>query len=413
MSADVATAGPAAPAPELRDGYEVHQAALRRGLNVIQFPRQVMMATPPDGAGTAGGTQPQELSFAHGVPQTSTLSAVTYAQDKRMRRALLTNAGLPIPKGGAYSVGKGMEFAKRLIERIGYPVVVKPAIGDNTIETRTGLRDEDELASAIDYLRIPTTSRPTYTRAAFALTLLSEPEELDGRVMMPSSYRFLLEKHVSGEYLRFLVLGDEVCSVVHCPGGPWAGGERQHRDVTGETHTSLTDLARQAVRAVPGLAVAAVDIVTGDHTADAEAQDPRIVELSERPWLAIQAGVSARLSQDLGDAILRSHAAELDLGLGEQHDEVAVDLHMEGVTEPAKAIAAVAEAGRNNGLTGHVSVTDPVEGIADGVVQGRPDAIALLTENLLDARIDGGYRAALVEERGRPVERMDPLAVRD
>ncbi|MDV6011080.1 hypothetical protein [Haloechinothrix sp. LS1_15] len=409
MSADVATTESTEIGPELRDGFEVHRAALSRGLDVVQFPRQVMMASQ------RGATHDKELSFVHGVPRTSTLSAVTYAQDKRMRRALLTNAGLPIPKGGSYSVGKGLEFAKRLIERIGYPVVVKPAVGDNTIEARTGLRDEQELVDAIGYLRTPTTERPTYTRAAYSLTLLAEPEELDGRVMMPSSYRFLLEKHVPGQYLRFFVIGDEVHSVVHCQGGPWGEGEQAHRDVTAATHESLRKLALDAVRAVPGLALAAVDIVTADHTVDTAEQDPRIVELSERPWLAVQGSVAPELAQRLGDAILRQHADELRVELADPATDVTVDVHLEGVTDPERAMAAYAEAGNARGIRGYLTVTDPVEGVADGVLRGAPEHLAWLAETVLDGKLDGGYRAALVEERASTVadgEGLAPLAVR-
>lgn len=407
MSVDLADVELAGLGPELWDGYEVHRAALGRGLDVVQFPRQVMMASQRDsGPG-------QELSFVHGVPRTSTLSAVTYAQDKRMRRALLTNAELPVPKGGSFSVGKGLEFAKRLIERIGYPVVVKPAIGDNTIEARTGLGNEQELIEAIDYLRTPTLERPTYTRAAYALTLLAQPEELEGRVMMSSDYRFLLEKHVSGQYLRFLVIADEVHSVVHCPEGPWGQAGLQSSDVTMATHDSFRRMALAAVRAVPGLALAAVDLVTADHTRDASEQDPRIVEVSERPWLAVQAAVSSELSGQLAEVILCQHAVELSVTMAQQAAEVAVDVHMEGVAEAERAVAAFARTGGERGVRGHLTVTDPVEGVTDGVLQGSPRQLAWLAETLLDGRLgEEGYRASLVAERARPVQDLDPLAVR-
>jgi ABC-type transport system substrate-binding protein len=49
-------------------------------------------------------------------------------------------AGLPVPKGATFSVGRGVRDAKNFAERIGYPVVVKPAMGDNAIETFRMLR---------------------------------------------------------------------------------------------------------------------------------------------------------------------------------------------------------------------------------------------------------------------------------
>src|SRR5690625_1231069 len=148
---------------DLRDGYEVHAAALRRGMNVVLYPRQVLVASDQSG---------EELAFVHGVPETSSLGPVTYAQDKRMRRALLERAGLPVPRGTTFSVGRGVAGAKKFAERIGYPVVVKPAIGDNAIETFADLQTEEQFDAAIDRLRIPPSERETFTRAAYGLTEL-------------------------------------------------------------------------------------------------------------------------------------------------------------------------------------------------------------------------------------------------
>lgn len=405
MHADVVSrTGSADMVPELRDGYEVHRAALRFGLDVVTLARQVTMISGHASA------ESEQLAFVHGIPRTSTLSAVTYAQDKRMRRALLTHAGLPIPKGGSFSVGRGIEHAKRLIERIDYPVVVKPAEGDNMSETQAGLRNEQELLAAIEYLRTPVSTRPTYTRAAYALTMLSEPDESDGKLKVPSNYRFLVEKHVPGEYLRFLVVGDQVRSVVHCPGGSWARDTQRPRDVTGETHTSLLRMAEQVVRAVPGLAIGAVDIVAPDHHRDVTEQDVRIVEVSERPWLAAQFEVSAELSHQLGETILSEHARDVSVALSEPQEDIAVELHMDGITEPEPAIAAFVDAGHQLGVRGHVRVSDPVEGSAEGVVQGSPGSVAWLAEMFINGKLYG-HRAMLIEERHRAVEQREPLTV--
>ncbi|NED97154.1 hypothetical protein G1H11_17790 [Phytoactinopolyspora alkaliphila] len=380
--------------PDVRDGFEVHQAALRRGMNVLLFPRQVMMASTPDGD--------RELTFIHGIPQSSTLGAVTYAQDKRMRRALLERAGIPVPKGATFSVGRGVNDAKSFARRTGYPVVVKPAMGDNAIETFAGVHDEDQLDAAIDYLRTPPAERATFSRAAYALTELREPGEEDGRVVVPPGYRFLIEEHVPGEYLRFLVVRGLVRSVVHCFGQPGSAAVRGARDISADVHPTLQQLAIDATRALPGLSVAAVDMVVADHQRPAAEQRLAIVELSERPGLVAQAAVSEQLSQQMGDVILNLHAEETGVGLGDVRDEVCVEIHAEAIPDLDGAVEAVAAAARSLGLTGMAKVTDRIEGVADGVLQGAPHDIAWLAEALLDGKLDG-HRAMLVEARQRPL----------
>jgi UDP-N-acetylmuramoyl-tripeptide--D-alanyl-D-alanine ligase len=381
-------------AMDVRDGFEVHQAALRRGMNVLLFPRQVMMATTADGE--------HELTFIHGIPQTSTLGAVTYAQDKRMRRALLERAGLPVPKGATFSVGRGVRDAKNFAERIGYPVVVKPAMGDNAIETFAGVSDEEQLDAAIDYLRTPPTERATFTRAAYALTELREPGEEDGRVVVPPGYRFLVEEHIRGDYVRFLVVRGLVRSVVHCFGLPGSASADGGRDILGEVHPTLLQLAIDAAQALPGLSVAAVDMVVADYRRPAAGQRVAVVELSERPGLVAQAGVSDELSQRLGDVILSMHADEENVAVGEPRDEVCVEIHAEAIPDLDGAIEALATAARGLGLTGRMEVTDRVEGVIDGILQGPAEGIAWLAEALLDGKLEG-HRAMLVEARQRPL----------
>jgi hypothetical protein len=377
-------------APALRDGYEVHRAALGRGLDGLLLPRQVLTVTPADGTG--------ELAFVHGIPQSSTLSGVTYAQDKRMRRDLLAGAGLPVPPGATFAIGRELSQAREFARSIGYPVVVKPAVGDNMAEVHAGLRDESQLDAAIDYLRTPELERPAFQRAAYALTLLLEPVEEDGRAVAPAGYQFLVERHVSGRYLRLLVQADRVISAVACLDGPDASSSDSYRDVTGELHPSLGALAVDAVRAVPGLAVAAVDVVVADHRRATADQQPWIVDLSERPLLAVQARLSEELSRELGDAILTGHAAESGVALGAPRDEVTIAFQVEGATDPDGVATAISAAAAEAGLTSEASVSDPVEGTARGTLQGDPAPIAGMFERLLDGQLHG-QRAMLVEAR--------------
>lgn len=395
-------ASPGTVPAELRDGYEVHQSLLRHGLDVVLYPRQVMMAS------TAAG----ELSFVHGIPETSTLSAVTYAQDKRMRRAQLERAGVPVPKGATFSVGRGIKEAKAFARRVGYPVVVKPAMGDNAIEAFADVADEEQLDAAIDYLRTPPTERDTFVRSAYALTELREPGEEEGRIVVPPGYRFLVEQQVTGSYVRLLVIGREVRSAVRLPVPPGVMAPLEPgEDVFAELHPTVAELAVRAVSGIPGLTVASVDLVVSDFRRSVDDQHAWVVEFGERPGLVAQATVSDRLSQQAGDMIVRHYAESRAVALPEPGGQVAMDVHAAAIPDLDGAIEVIAARARAAGLTGELGVTDRVEGVADGVIQGPPEHVAWLSELLLAGMLDG-HGAMLVEERHREPEPRESFTIR-
>ncbi|HEY8452400.1 MAG: hypothetical protein FWJ70_02550 [Micromonosporaceae bacterium] len=375
--------------PDLHDGYEIHRAALCRGLDVMLYPRQVLTTRAP-----AGGA---ELSFAHGVPGTSTQSGVTFAQDRQMRREMQAAAGLPVPPGATFAVGREEWEAKRFAREIGYPVVVKARIGDNMVEVLPGLRTERDLTAAIRYLRTAPLRRPHFTRASYAITLLHEPVEEDGQTLVPRGYRFLVERHVSGRYLRFLVVEGRVLSVVYAPGG-LGRSSLPHREVSHQTHPSLARLAVEAARAVPGLALAAVDIVVADHREPAWRQSPVIVEFSERPWLEMQHRVSPDLSRAIADRILSEYAAQMGVPLGPPRTGGTVAFWAYGATDAAGAAAAVAAAADRWLLAARIEDVDQVEGGFGGTLAGALADVARIFELLVAGRLDG-QRAMLVSER--------------
>ena len=375
--------------PDLHDGYEIHRAALCRGLNVVLYPRQVLTAH----ARTGGG----ELSFAHGIPGTSTQSGVTFAQDRQMRREVQASAGLPVPEGAAFAIGREVVNAKRFAAHIGYPVVVKPRVGDNMVEVLPGLRNERELTAAIRYLRTAPLRRPHFTRASYAITLLNEPVEENGQTFVPAGYRFLVERHISGRYLRFLVMDGRVLSVVHAPDG-LRRSDRLHRDVTRQTHPSLVRLAVEAARAVPGLTVAAVDIVVADHREPAPEQSPVIVEFSERPWLEMQQRISRDLSHQIADTILAEYAAGTAVPLGPPRIGGTVAFRVQGATDAVGAATAIAAAADQWLLTVRISHVDRVEGALGGTLAGSLADAARVLELLVAGRLDG-QRAMLVSEQ--------------
>lgn len=377
----------------LRDGYEVHRAALRYGLDTLLYPRQVLVARAPG----------HELTFVHGIPQTSSLSGVTYAQDKDARRHLLERAGLPIPAGATFAIGRDRELARAFTRTVGFPVVVKPAIGENMRETFAGINGEREFERAIDYFLTPEEARPAFNRSAYGLTLLSEPVEEDGQIVSPASYRFLVERHVRGEYVRIVVLGDRVVSALSSPSGSDGLVSGHGKDVTSEVHQSILDLAIKGAHAVPGLAVAALDLVVGDYRCPAGDQDTWIVDLSERPWLAAHSSISEGLSQSIGDAILRHAASEAGLALDEPRQDVALDFRIEGASSMDRVTSALETTMRDLALDGRIEASDWIEGTASGTVEGSAEGIAWLFEYLLAGQLDG-ERAMLIEALQRRKE---------
>ena len=373
----------------LRDGYEVHRAALARGLNVTLLPRQVLEVSSSAEPG-------KRLGFSHGVPQASTLSGVTYAQDLRMRRAILAKAGFAVPKGATFSVGRSKGSARRYAERTGYPVVLKPAVGDNTVEVQSGLQNRADLNRAINYLYTPPSQRHEYVRAAYALTELREPGRVNGKLVAPPGYRFLIEKHVRGQYLRFLVIDGQVRNVLHCPDGPWRTQGEQIEDVTGQTHPSLKQIAQGTVHAVTGMAVAAVDLIVADHRVETAVEDAPVVEFSERPWLAVQELHSPELAAGLADEILRFGVSSL--ALSEQQETLTSEVLIGGAVDPAAVLEVLGAEFRRLGIEGSLEVSDLALGQLSGTLTGAPGDIAWLSEALLDEGING-QRAMLVELR--------------
>lgn len=150
----------------MRDGAAVHAAALAAGFSTRLLPRQVLQVWTPGGETT---------SFTHGIPQSTTLAAVTYSQDLRMRRGLLGHEEISQPRGATFSVGRGRVAAKRYARKIGYPVVIKPALGDSTISVKPHVRNAIELDEAFDELLTPLRGRPGHTEAAYGITELRKP----------------------------------------------------------------------------------------------------------------------------------------------------------------------------------------------------------------------------------------------
>lgn len=364
------------------DGILTLRSLLRHGFDVSVYPRQVVTATR--------GTNPRsaELSFVHGLPGTTGLAPATYAQDKRMRRALLERAGIPVPKGATFTMGRGVRGAHRFANRIGFPVVVKPAVGDNVIETFAGITDDAALDRALDQLRTPPAERPGFIRAAYGLTELREPGEENGRIVVPSSYTFIVERQLLGAYLRCLVIGDEVRSVISCVGAPGDGSLSGGIEIVHKIHPGFLDIVRRAARVIDGLAVVAVDIVAPNPYDSPNGQDVGLVELTERPGLWVQSMVDPQLAARLSEEILLSYGKSAGVAVVGGVDEVSVDLEAHAIPDVAEGAAAIEAAAARADLQVRITDSDRLNGVVRAELCGDVDAVAALTDALLDGQID-------------------------
>jgi cyanophycin synthetase len=127
-------------------------------------------------------------SFTDRTPQTSAL----LARNKHLAAAVLKRAGLPVP---VHMLVGDRAQALAAAEKLGYPVVVKPADKDGGVGVSAGLRDKAALERAFDKAR-----------------------GFSGRV--------LAERHVEGRDYRLTVLdGELIWAVERVPGGVTGDGE--------------------------------------------------------------------------------------------------------------------------------------------------------------------------------------------
>lgn len=366
---------------ELYDGWVMHHASLRNGLNTLLFPGQALMAY-------AGEDPTAGMAFAHGVSNATWLSSATLLQDKRIRRDVLAAAGFLMPRGRAFSLKRGRTYARQFADSLGYPVVVKPMVGESTVEVMANLGNEAELDQAIDYLGVVPTNRTTFTTASYAFTQILTPRT-SSSTRTRGTYRYLVEEQVKGQYVRLLIAEGELLSAVYAPHGPWRLGVGI-KEITDDVHADLENFAYKVWEASPGLPVLAVDVVVDDYASSLHgSRQPVVVEHSERPWMHVQHAANARSVRDLGQQLLHFAAARTGTGLAApiSTDKTATTFRWEGLSQVDQDVqAAEATASRMN-LSLHFTSTDPVGGVISGEVSGSSGAIALLNELIVAGKV--------------------------
>lgn len=388
----IRVAGLALP-PRLVDGYQVHRAALSRDLDTLSLPRQVLLA----GAST---TVPAEISFTHGVPEASGLSAVTFAQDRRLTRALLERADVPQPKGASFS-WRSVAKAERWASQLGFPVTLREGVGENPARSIRHISSGEELRQAFSELR----KRDKHDRtpgsnphiAGYATTRLTFTHDEEGNEVAPLRSRMMVEKQPRGRSLRAFVVGGVLVTAVELNSQQSAGT----REVTQELEPGVVAILIKAAEAVPGLACATVDaVLPADHAPGVDA-DILVTSISERPRIETYLPAEPKLGNRLGDALLSFQVATAGLELGPEKGTVTRKVEIEGLRRARDVADHLAVTAVRYGGAFDVEKVDPVTGEFTALATGSPDLLAALAELLMAGELMDDRAAAVNYSKGQ------------
>ena len=154
----------------------LQKAALLAGFDTYQYSKAAFSIE--DQAGNS-------LAFLSSATPLNSAVAKAICNHKETTRFILARNGVPVPQGRSFPNG-AYDSARRYAAQLGYPVVVKPAMGTQGIGVVAGIRNEEELDLAF------------YNYASSRL----------------SDQGFIVEKHLYGEEYRILVIGDKVVAAV-------------------------------------------------------------------------------------------------------------------------------------------------------------------------------------------------------
>lgn len=376
--------------PRLADSYEVLAAVLQSGLNVLLLPRQVTLAA-------YGEPVPAAVSFAHGVPEAATVAAVTFAQDRRLRRALVERVNGRNVRGATFS-WRSLGRASRWANRVGYPVQVREMVGENPAETIRGVSNSEELEEAFAQLRVRTELDRTPGKnphvAGYATTRLTFDVDEEGQEMAPLRSRMLVERDRPGTVTRVFVAGDNIVAAVLLDEAHKTGIE----DVTEVLHPEMADMARTAVRAIPGLGCASVDLFDEKKKLSLERikerlsrpsrTGPSILELSERPRIETYMTANAELGLRIGTALLAYQAAVANLKLEPAESHRRYRVLVEGIRDPHVAQALFCEQALKGKVDCEAGDVVELEGDFEVTLEGAAAGIARLVELLMAGELE-------------------------
>lgn len=309
-------------------GHIVEREALARGFSSWRFTKSSIVVSDRNGT---------QLPFRTARWPLTGVVASSIARHKEATRLLLARSGVPVPEGRTFH-GGDHDLALRYAEKIGYPVVLKPAEGSMGAGVTANIPNEGELITALELL---------------AKTAHGTNE-------------FIVEKHVNGNDYRIMVVGDRVFAAVQrIPANIVGDGRRtvgqlmiaenmlrrknshlgslkikwnaavRHQlekqgltidtvlppgkqvfllstnnltqggdsvEILDDLHPSIQEACVRAVKAVPGMGYCGVDFLLEDHTKPLTEQQAAIVELNAMAALPVAEypmyGTPRRISEE-------------------------------------------------------------------------------------------------------------------
>lgn len=364
--------------PNYFDGILTLRNLLAQPNRLRVYPRQIVILE---------GRGKNRLSFVHGMPDVTTLTSAITIQHKRMRRGILERNDVPVPKGAAFSMARGLKQAKAFAQRLGFPVVIKPSRGDAGFYNFTDLKNQREVDGAITKMKVPTYERPGVFHSGYTPMELGAPRWESGRTIVPGGYRILVEKQISGQLIRFLVYEGDIISAVRCEGSPSDGTLVSSSDVLAQVHPLILRTVKRAFHSFPHTGIAAIDIVTSNVSDPNDNRDAQVVDYWERPFLWVQARDSLDLALNLSGKIISKYMTSYGFKPHSVPTEMRVYVRACSLPSARLSQSSLSEIATDAGVSYSASDYSDLEGTIEGTLEGGSFALAAL----IDAISNGVY----------------------
>lgn len=299
-----------AAAEHLDDAVWMHEAALARGLGFVLAANDALLVGPPH--------EPTALCLAQGVSAASGQGAAAVLREPDVLREFLAGGGIPVPASRTLRFAEGSAGLAKAAGTLGYPVTVRPV---------SGIRPPVAEQAAIPVQRADLLDDAL---AAFAVVAgVDDPETFADR-----AGRYMVERRVACRELHALVHADTVAAAVLARTG------QGHTDAgylpVDTLHPQVSELLREAVRAVPELDIATVCLAIDDPASAPGSQPHAITRIEMHPRLAVYEQALPGSAAQLAAELLNGQAARASFTLTPPCQEVTAELLVAGAAVPER-----------------------------------------------------------------------------